>query len=181
MRNISIYFMWIFEFRLQWLPKGSSWSQLGSASAFSIFSHAKHLFWQITDNPVVTQNLLFSSSHFSELKLSCIEKAIQVSIWQCDCWQYVSHKRKPDDQLMQKLLKPTSDKISEIQVTWNISFAGVYKEKYISNCRHLGKRVVGVIFSTTFQPSGVNLFFSASKIQYPILLASLFPLLDGWW
>ena len=62
-------------------------------------------------------------------------------------------------------------------------FISQWLEKYISNCRHLGKRVAGVIFSTTFQPSGVTWasFFSASKVQYPILPASPFPLLDGWW
>ena len=42
-------------------------------------------------------------------------------------------------------------------------FISQWLEKYISNYRHLGKRVEGVIFSTTFQPSGVNLFFFCLK------------------
>ena len=42
-------------------------------------------------------------------------------------------------------------------------FRSQWLEKYISNCRHLGKRVEGVIFSTTFQPSGMNLFFFCLK------------------
>ena len=53
------------------------------------------------------------------------------------------------------------------QNIWNpgdlIHFISKWLEKYMSNCRHLGKRVEGVIFSTTFQPSGMNLFFFCLK------------------
>ena len=72
-------------------PKGVLGHSWEVQVRFQLFSFKTFVLADHSSSSSYTKSTIFFFSFF-EMKLSFIEKAIQVSIWQCDFWQDVSHK-----------------------------------------------------------------------------------------